>query len=145
MNAEVQAFVDKWAEKTAAKYDSLEAVGEAKLAELKGDDKKAKAAWKVVEKRGFTQGDEGDLYGAAYDLAEAYVDGHPAEFASFEQWVSPDGGGHETLVRLIDTLREHGREEEAAKLTMFELVRFERQQIGGEVRAKVRYRDAGRS
>ena len=125
MNTDVQAFVDKWAEKTAAKQDVLDALGQAKAYEAQGID--ASGEWAIVEKRGIN-GDEGRLYEEAVAIAEAYVTAHPEQFVMFEDLVASER--HGDLVEVMSALRERRREEEVAKLTMFELVRFERQHIG---------------
>lgn len=133
MNAEVQAFVDKMAAKSAAKARVMEALGKARLAELQGED--ATEHWDVVASQGL-EGVEGVAYRAAFETAEAYVTAHPEQFAFLEPYVSPERHGE--LVDLATVFRERGLDEEATKVTMFELVRFERQSIGAETKAKVR-------
>lgn len=151
MNAEVQAYIDKWAEKTAAKAEALAALGAAKLADwnaenaLTDSDRKkyeqeAAAHWDVVIKRGM-KGEEGRLYAEAFALAEAYVAAHPEQFASFEQYVNPDD--HDLLVTLASAMSTAGRKEEQAKLTMFELVRFERKNVTQAMQAVVRKPNPG--
>lgn len=148
MNAEVQAFIDKWAEKSASKAAAMSALGSAKLADWKAEQAltdgerqrySAEAAdyWQAVVNRGM-KGDEGRLYDEAYALAEAYLDAHPEQFVSFERYVNPDD--HDLLVTLITALSKSGRAEEAAKLTMFELVRFERQHFGQRLQAVAKVR-----
>lgn len=134
MIPEVQLFIDTWAAKSAAKQEALAAVGAAKFAELDGKD--ATALWQTVAEKGFSEGEEGRLYAEALAIAERYVKEHADEFVSFEAFVNPES--HETLVKLIGLLDKEGRPEEAAKLTMFELVRFERQHIGQAMKAVVR-------
>lgn len=141
MDKEVQDFITAWENKSTSKALALEAIGEAKIAELRGED--ATSLWQLADSKGRAEGDEGRYYDEAFSIAEAYVNGHPEVFSSFERLVNPDD--HEILVTLINTFREHGREEEATQLTMFELVRFERQQIGGALRAVVRPRNGNRS
>src|SRR5690606_10388687 len=127
MDPEVQAFLDKWAEKSAAKADVLVALGAAKLADHKAKNAltaqeqevhEAESArqWAIVEARGIQSGDEGRLYDEAYAIAEAYVDSHPQMFVSFERFVNPDD--HDLLVTLTTAMSKDGRVEEAAKLTM---------------------------
>lgn len=140
MDAEVQAFIDKQAEKAAHKEAVMVALGEAKLAEWQGRD--ASAYWDTVISRGIN-GDEGKAFAEMAEMAEAYVAAHEAEFAAFEHFVVSDNPtladeGHRKLVALIDNLRQTGSDELCAKLTMFELVRFERQNIGGEAHIRVR-------
>lgn len=146
MNAEVQAFIDKWAEKSAAKAEVLVALGAAKQFDWKAEnaltDKEAKQhsaaaseQWGIVESRGI-HGDEGRLYEEALALAEAYVESHPEQFISFEDYVHPDN--HDLLVQLIATMSKAGRPEEAAKLTMFELTRFERKNITQAIKVGIR-------
>jgi hypothetical protein len=148
MDPAVQAFKDKWAEKSAAKQESLVATGYAKLAEHNADvaledtDRarylaEADQHWAVVATRGHA-GAEGKLEAEAFAMAEEYVDAHPEQFASFERYVNPDD--HDLLVTLITALSKNGREEEALKLTMFELARFERQHFGQRLQAVAKVR-----
>lgn len=147
MNEEVQAFVDKWAEKSAAKADVLVALGAAKLADHKAENAltdeernrhaaEAETQWAIVEARGFKSGDEGRLYNEALALAEAYVEAHPEQFVSFEPLINPEGKKY--LVQLIGLAGKNGRAEDAAKLTMLELASFERDNFSAALEAKVR-------
>jgi len=135
MDADVQAFIDKWAEKSAAKRELMVALGEAKLADYEGRDADARKHWATVEAKGM-HGHEGKAYAEAFALAEAYVAGHPDQFISFESYVNPES--HDMLVKLCGVMGKAGRYEEEAKLQMFELVRFERQHIGQAMQVVVR-------
>lgn len=145
MDADVQAFVDKWAEKSAAKAVTLAALGAAKQADYKASvaetpeararwEAKSAEQWAIVESSGINGGEEGRLYDEAFALAEAYVAAHPEQFASFSAYDFD-------LVHAIATaFKLQGRKEEAAKITMFELVTFERQHIGQAVKVEKRVR-----
>ena len=135
MEVSVQAFLNTWAAKSAAKQEALIAVGAAKFAEQDGRPKDADKQWAIVAAKGIN-GDEGRLYAEALAIAEAYVAEHPEQFAGFEGYVNPDD--HGLLVELTGLMGKRGRKEEEAKLTMFELVRFERQHIGQATRAVAR-------
>ena len=134
MDPAVQAFKDKKAEKAAVKAEVLAALGRAKLAEAKGQD--ASADWAIVEREGFRSGTEGRLHNELQQMADAFVEAHPELFANVEHLVNPEG--HHRLVRMISIFRQEGLEEEALRLEMFERARFERQEIGQAIRAKVR-------
>lgn len=134
MDAEVQDFIDKQAEKSAAKERALTALGAAKLAELRGEDSAAHRAIHAAE--GFATGNEGRLHIELQEMADAYVAAHPEFFVAFDGFATPEKQGD--LVTLISVLRDQGLVEEVAKLTMFELARFERQNIGAVMRAQVR-------
>jgi len=149
MDPAVQAFNDKWAEKSAAKQESLEATGAARLAEWKADqaltaderavhEAEAERQWGIVEARGFASGDEGRLYNEALDLAEGYVDSHPELDAMFGRYVTGDSKDQDFLVKLISVMRKTGRDDEADALTMFELARFERRNYTAAMQAVVR-------
>lgn len=133
MDADVQAFKDALTAKASAKDAALACVGAAKLAELNG--KASEALWETVAAQGI-DGAEGEAMQQAQQIADAYVAAHPEEFAAVQQYVNPQG--HENIVRLIDAFRDAGMEEAVLKMTMFELVSFERQQIGVTPRATVR-------
>lgn len=137
MDADVQAFLDKWEEKKAAKAEALKAAGEARLAEYEGRDSDAARHWAIVESRGI-KGDEGRLQAEAFAMAEAYVDSHPQMFVSFESMVNPDD--HSALVTLCGVMGKMGRKEDEAKLMMFEMTRFERQHIGQRFQVAVKFR-----
>lgn len=126
MNADVQAFKDKMAEKAAAKAKVMVAIG-------KGD-------WTTVTAEGLT-GTEGKAMADLQKMADTYVNAHPEQFTAVEGSVSSDG--HDHIVKMIDIFYGAGMEEEALKMTMFELAKFERQQIGVATRAKVRVGNGG--
>ena len=69
MDAAVQAFKDKKAEKAAVKAEVLAALGRAKLAEAKGRD--ASADWAIVERQGFRSGTEGRLHNELQAMLDA--------------------------------------------------------------------------
>lgn len=130
MDPTIQAFKEKWAEKSAAKVIVMDALGAAKLAEYRGED--ASSFWKLVGDHGFNGGDEGRFQADAQAMADAYVLEHPEMFDVAEQYVSPER--HDELVTIIGIYRAAGLEEEMLKLTMFELARFDRQKMGVTVR-----------
>lgn len=130
MDSQVQAFKDKMAEKAEAKQKVMAAVGE--------------KDWKAVATHGIS-GKEGQLFAEAEQIAKDYVANNEAQFAMAASYSDPvqsadENGltGHDKLVSLIDLFSKAGDEESALKLTMFELVKFERQEIGVTHRAKVR-------
>lgn len=118
MDADVQAFDDKLAEKAAAKAKALSAVGA-------GD-------WDTVAKYGIN-GVEGQCMAEAQAMADAYVAAHPEQFVAVQNEEDV-----EKVVKLIDLFNAAGMEEAALAMTMFELAHFERQEIGVATRAKVR-------
>ncbi len=68
----------------------------------------------------------------AIACATEYVQAHRDDFHFFE------GRGHARLVQLVDHFRETGDEEAALQAMMWEIAKFERQEIGGGIEAKVR-------
>lgn len=122
MDAAVQAFKDKMAEKRAAKEKTLAAV--------------AVKDWDAVAKYGINGGEEGKAFAEMQKMADAYVKANASQFAHVAEYVNPEG--HEPLVKLISLMSTAGMEEEVLKLTMFELASFERQQIGVAASAQVR-------
>lgn len=133
MDAAVQAFKDKTAEKAAAKQKSLAAVGEAKLAEHEGRTADAERAWATVAEYGM-EGIEGECHKALQAMADAYVAANPERFVMFEEYVTPEGNDH--VVKAISVMSTAGMEEAALELTMFERAKFERvQRVGATVRA----------
>lgn len=149
MDPAVQAFNDKWADKSAAKQESLIATGAARLAEWKAEQAltdseraehqaEADRQWAIVEARGFASGDEGRFYNEALELAEAYVDSHPELDAMFGRYVTNDSKDQDFLVKLASVMRKTGRDEESDVLTMFELARFERRNYTAALQAVVR-------
>ncbi len=122
MDAEVQAFKDKLAEKAAAKAKVMEALGA--------------ADWKTVEQYG-VNGVEGKCVAEMQAMADAYVKAHP------EQFVTVKGTDFESVIKMITLLKQAGMEEAKLALTMYELATFERQQIG--VATKPALRIAGGS
>ena len=129
MDPEVQAFIDKMAEKAEAKAASLAAVGAAKLAEAEGRD--AASHWQTVAEEGFREGREGRLHAELQAMADAYVAAHPEFFVAFRS-MDPDG-----LAIMVNSMRDLGMLEEATKLTMFERASFERQDIGSRIKARL--------
>lgn len=121
MDAEVQAFKDKMAEKAEAKAKVMEAVG--------------KEDWSTVASHG-VNGAEGRAMAEAQAIADAYVKANADQFAAVADYSTTDE--QTQLVALIDLMSKAGMEEAALKLTMFELARFERQEIGVATKAKVR-------
>jgi hypothetical protein len=121
MDAEIQAFKDKMAEKAAAKAKVMAAVGE--------ED------WATVAEQGIN-GVEGKAMAEAQAIADKYVKAHPEQFAAVMDYSTTDE--QVQLVTLIDLMSKSGMEEAALALTMFELARFERQEIGVATKAKVR-------
>lgn len=138
MDAAVQAFKDKMAEKQRHKGVALAAAGQAKKAELDGQD--ASSLWETVATEGI-DGLEGKCMAEAQAMADAYVEAHPEKFVAFEQYLTPEG--NEQLVRLIGALGKSGMEEAALELTMFELAKFERQSFGVAPQATVRLGNGG--
>lgn len=130
---ELQQFRDLMADKAAAKQLVMAALGRARLAEHNGQD--ASADWAIVDEKG-VNGIEGEKMAAAQALADATVAAHPELFSHLEQYVNPDG--MEQLVKLTSLSRDAGMEDEATAITMFELARFDRQQIGVQTRGVVR-------
>lgn len=128
MDPAVQAFKDKMAEKAAAKQKVMEALGRARL----NDDPKD---WAIVEKEG-VNGTEGAAMAEMQKMADAYVKANPDQFVNVAGYVSPEG--QDNIIQLISVFSQAGMEEEVLKLTMFELAKFERQEIGVQTRAKVR-------
>lgn len=126
MDAEVQAYIDKLAEKSAAKEEVMAAIGQARLAEHEGRD--ASSYWQIVETKGMS-GIEGQLHQELQDLADAYVLAHPETFASFEALFASEEG-QDALVASISLWRETGMEEQAALATIWERARFNRKSIG---------------
>lgn len=118
MDADVQAFKDKMAEKATAKATVMAAVAE--------------QDWATVASYGIN-GVEGRCMAEAQAMADAYVAAHPDQFASVK-----DEDDVEKVVKLIDLFNAAGMEEAALAMTMFELAHFERQEIGVATRAKVR-------
>lgn len=121
MDAQVQAFKDAMAAKAEAKAKVMEAVG-------KGD-------WATVESQGI-RGAEGKAMAEAQAIADKYVKDNAEQFAQVADYATTDEQSQ--LVTLIDLMSKAGMEEAALKLTMFELARFERQEIGAQAKAKVR-------
>lgn len=122
MDAQVQAFKDKMEEKAAAKAKALEATG--------------RQDWDAVAEYGINGGVEGKCFAEMQKLADAYVKAHPEQFSEVVQYVTPEG--HEQVVKLTSLMSKAGMEENALKLTMFELANFERQKIGVATQASVR-------
>ena len=146
MEPEVQEFIDTWAAKTAVKAEVMAAVGERHLALLHGRD--TGPFDKVIAVRGFAEGDEGKLQAKCQQLADDFVRDHPEQFAPYEEFVytNPDEDGMtgvDRLVVLITGLRRAKLIEQAAKLTMFEMARFERPHIGATARPVLRIAQKG--
>lgn len=135
MDAEVQAFVDKMAEKAAHKAVAMAALGEAKLAEHEGRESDAARAWDVVVASGMG-GEEGRCHEELQAMADAYVAAHPEQFVAFEQYLNPEG--KDKLILLIASLGKAGMAEEAAKLTMLERAKFERVKVQPAVQMRTR-------
>ncbi len=135
MNAELQAYQDKIDEKASHKMAAMVALGQAKLAEHEGRQSDADAAWAIVMARGMN-GDEGRCHDELQEMADAYVDAHPEQFAAFEQYVNPEG--KDKLVQLIASLGKAGMKEEALKLIIFERSRFERVKVQPGVQTRTR-------
>ena len=130
MSAETEAFRTVWAEKSAAKERVMEALGRAKLAER--DGKSAAADWKIVADQGMTTGVEGMKQAEAQAMADGLFTNHPELFTFFTDKTV------EQLCTLADAYRAMGLEDDLTLLTMYELARFERQHIGGTVKARIR-------
>jgi hypothetical protein len=141
MNAELQAYQDKIDEKRGHKNAMLVALGQAKLAEQEGRQADADAAWAIVVSRGMG-GDEGKCHDALQEMADAYVDAHPEQFAAFEQYANPEG--KDKLVQLIASLGKAGLKEEALKLIIFERSRFERVKVAPAVQMRTRIGKGGK-
>lgn len=131
MDPQVQAFKDKMAEKAAVKNDKV-------LPAVAAGD------WATVAKEGIN-GTEGKLFAEAEAIAKKFVADKPDTFAIVAAHSDPSQpldekglSGHDKLVGLIDLFRQAGDDESATLLTMYELAKFERQQIGVQTRAKVR-------
>lgn len=145
MDAAVQAFINLRDQRSAAKAKVMDAMGRAKLADSRGED--SSALWDVVERYGAKNGIEGELTKQMQEAADAYVAANPQFFATVSHFateeakakvfagVDNDGNqilvdGQDALVRLIDVLRNQGDVEGAERLTMFELAKFARKDIG---------------
>ena len=139
MDPDVQAFIDKQAERAAAKEKVMEALGRAKIADHLGKD--STADWAIVTEQGSPDGVEGRCSAEMLAMAEAYVAAHPDTFAFLNHFATPYR--HDDLVRMIDAFREQGLVEQTQLAVMFELVKFERKQIGGEMKAKMRVGNGG--
>jgi len=127
MDAAVQAFKDKMAEKAAAKQKALAAAG-------KGD-------WDTVAEYGIDGGVEGTAFAELQAMADAYVEANASKFTAFEQYLTPEG--NEQIVVLIAALGKSGMEEAALELTMFELAKFARQSFGVAPKATLRLGNGG--
>lgn len=146
MHPDVQAFKDALEAKRAVKAEVMVALGNAKYADYQaeigdahGEDtskyrKQADEQWAIVEAKGMA-GEEGRLFAEMQALADRFVAENPGLFTEYEHLV-PDGLA--SIVTLTTAVRRAGFEEASLRLMMFELARFERQQIGGEVKAKAR-------
>lgn len=135
MNSELKAYQDKIDEKAVHKQATMVALGQAKLAEHEGRQSDADAAWDIVVSRGMS-GDEGKCHEELQEMADAYYDAHPEEFAAFEQYATVDG--KDKLVQLIAALGKAGMKEEALKLIIFERTKFERVKVTPLVQTRAR-------
>jgi copper chaperone CopZ len=147
MNAELEAIRDKWAEKTAAKYDGLVALQAAKAQEdgkEVGDDAIKLVATQLGDLAGRAdlrgvhasrgiQGDEGRLDAEHLEMCDAYVAAHPGEFAG-----EIEGMSLEECVKAIDAFRAAGMTESEMRVEVWLRHKFEPQNIGGEVQARIR-------
>lgn len=144
MSAETERFRELMAEKAAAKAQAFEAMQYALWLDadpalrskdppvpewLKG--KTSAQCWALLDEYGM-QGTEGEKFREAEQLATDTVLAHPAWFAAF------DGKTIEQVVGLVDAYRGLGLAEDETLATMFELAKWERQNIGGQFEARVR-------
>ena len=138
---ELQEFRDLMAAKAEAKNGHvMPALGRARLAESQGRD--ASADWAIVEEYGMS-GVEGQKMVAMQALADKVVADHPELFALFGDLANqtPDAEGNtgqDKLVLMISALRAAGQEDAVTAASMFELAKFERQEIGVVTRAALR-------
>jgi hypothetical protein len=129
MNTELEKIRDTWAKKTEAKAKALAAAGEARLAEKEGRD--PAAFWNTWERNGI-EGQEKRLSDEHLALADKYVADHPEEFTEYENKTL------EELVGAVSVLRAAGMDEAVQRIEVWLRHHFEPQNIGGEVRARVR-------
>lgn len=131
MDDKVQAFLDKRAEKAAAKEVVMDNLGKALIADKRGED--SADNWKAVEEFGIHGGKEGQLQDEAHALAAAYV---ADNYDSMNVYL-----GTRTLeecVNLVEAFRTQGMTEDAARVNMWIEAKFEYQTIGGVAKVKVR-------
>lgn len=128
---EVERFRALWAEKTAEKDVAMTAYQRMRLARKEGRDSDAKADEAEGDEHGWV-GREGALYREAEQLCIDLVRDHPEYFALFEDKTQ------EQIVLLVDAFRAAGLKDDEDLATMYELGKWERQHVGGAVKARVR-------
>lgn len=127
---EVQQFRDIWAAKVAAKEKVMAALGQALIFDRDGVP--SDSEWAIVEAQGMASGVEGKKQAEAQKLCDDLYLAHPEYFSTLE------GKDSEQIVTLIDLYLKAGLEDDATLATMYELAKFERQQIGAKLTARVR-------
>jgi len=127
MSTELQQFRNLWAARTEVSALSKAALGQALIDSLKGVKSDARADHEAQEAERIKREQ------AAYDVAEAYVNANIATLDPFLGEMNI-----EQLVTLIDAFRKVGDEDAATRITMYELVKNERQRIGGALQVAVR-------
>jgi hypothetical protein len=130
---ELQEFRSLLAAKATVKTKVMHAMGEARLARLKGEDDAPFNA--VIEEYGI-RGKEGELMAQAQALADKVVTEHPELFVNLEAYADEDR--QKDLIKMASVFKRGGFEDERTLVTIFELARFERQNIGGRVKAQLR-------
>jgi hypothetical protein len=144
MDAEVKAFIDKRAEKLAAKEKAIIALGNANAYEAQGKTAEAAAAFETVAEQGRATGIEGKCDADMQKMADAYVMAHPELFTHLQPYILPDGTAKEqeqaqdTVVALAAMFHKAGDYESEARVMMWELAYFPRKSIGSAM--KVVYR-----
>ena len=122
MDPAIQAFNDKLAEKAAAKQVVLKELGDAIAAGQSADS----VSWATVEAK------QAELQA----IADKFVKDHPELFAHLDSLATPEG--QVKLVGLVQTMRKAGLYDEATVAAMFEMAKFERQQIGVQQQGTLR-------
>lgn len=149
MSAETEQFRQLWADKTAAKQKAFEAWHTALWLDADPETRSKEPAipdwlvdatsaecWAFMDTYG-KNGTEGEKAEAAELLCIATVVAHPMWFTVFV------GKTVEQVVQLVDAYRDMGLEDDSTLATMYEMATWERQNIGGEVAARLRITGIG--
>ena len=163
----IDDFRQAWADASAAKGQVMEALGYAKLAELKETDPEAFARlpassqalathpssyyWGIVEAQGMTSGIEGKKKAEARAIADQWCDANAARVAEIKSLAAQIQAANPLLhytdqqacVPLVDAYRLPNLHDAVTEVEMYLISNFEPQSIGGAVQSIARIRPGG--
>lgn len=131
MNAELEAIRDKWVAKNENKARVMEALGRAKLADVRGEP--SENEWQIVMDFG-VNGDEGRLHREVVDMCDDYVEAHSGEFGLFRDKEEDD------VVKMLEAFRQLALDEDAWRAQAWLFHKYEPKNVGGPMKSVVRIR-----